>query len=227
TTTPPTPYCNIFDLTKTIAPSILNSAASRLALLDLSTWASQSIDDYYAKLYEQIAGLIDQGGFKSSAPSPSSSPRPLLRIAVHSIASPFWGDGSSPASSHSIIKFFHRLKLLLRNTFASCVITIPAHLYGDFHNLHSVPFIRRIEHACDAVLEVESFSGSPKPVNPLYTSDYSGLFHPRRLPRLNTINHSSRLSDIQLGSLGFKVRRKRFSIETFHLPPEAEDTGAR
>lgn len=30
---------------------------------------------------------------------------------------------------------------------------------------------------------------------------------------------------MQIHSLGFKVRRKRFSIETFHLPPEDGDGG--
>ncbi|KAJ3036058.1 Elongator subunit elp4 [Rhizophlyctis rosea] len=226
TTTPQVPYCNIFDLTKTISPTLLTNAASRLALLDLTTWPSlsQPTDTFYTTLYDQIASLISQGGFSLTSPSPSSSPRPFLIIAIHSIASPFWPSSSNP---HAITLFLHRLKLLLRTTSASCILTLPAHLYGDFHALRSVPFIRRIEHTCDAVIEVESFAGSPSPINPLYTSDYSGLFHPRKLPRLATLNHSSRLTDIELKSLGFKVRRKRFSIETFHLPPEGEDTGAR
>ena len=105
------------------------------------------------------------------------------------------------------------------------MITVPAYLYHDFHDVQVHPTIRRLEHLADAVIEIESFAGSPKPVNPQYTSDYHGLVHPHKLFKMNSLVHSSRLNNIQLHSLGFKVRRKRFSIETFHLPPELGDEG--
>ncbi|KAJ3279450.1 Elongator subunit elp4 [Borealophlyctis nickersoniae] len=226
-TAPQIPYCNVFDLTKRISPSILDSASNRLALLDLSTCTAEGEEGVYAQLLEQVKGLIDEGGFKLSSPVSSTGTRGFLRIAIHSIGSPFWGQGASKAASHALCKFFHGLRALLRDSFAVCVLTMPAHMYGDFHGLHSNPIVRRIEHMCDAVIEIESFAGSPKPVNPLYTSDYHGLFHPRRLPRIGSLVQSSRVPEIELGSLGFKVRRKRFSVETFHLPPEVEDTTAR
>ena len=100
------------------------------------------------------------------------------------------------------------------------MITLPAYLYNDFAHVASVPFIRRIEYVCDAVIEVESFAGSPTMTNPLYTSDYTGLIRVLSLFRLHSLSHMSRLSDVELSSMGFKVQRKKFTIETFHLPPE-------
>ena len=83
--------------------------------------------------------------------------------------------------------------------------------------------IRRIEHLSDAVIEIESWAGSIKQVNAAYTTEYHGLIHPLKLFGTQSYTTTTRLSNIQLHSLGFKVRRKRFSVETFHLPPEDDE----
>lgn len=57
-----------------------------------------------------------------------------------------------------------------------------------------------------------------------YTQNYHGFFHVHKLPVLNSLlPPSTKLSVLSAGGsndLGFKLRRKRFAIETFHLPPE-------
>ena len=102
---------------------------------------------------------------------------------------------------------------------------------------------------CDAVVEVESFAGiyqhysfmfknaivdcyrffpsltgSPATTNAIYSATYHGLFHVHKLPTLNSLVPSSTKLSILSGgggnNLGFKLRRKKFTIETFHLPPE-------
>ena len=57
----------------------------------------------------------------------------------------------------------------------------------------------------------------------MYISDYHGLIHPLKLFPHGTVVNSTRLNSVELHSLGFKVRRKRFLVETFVLPPEDED----
>ena len=69
--------------------------------------------------------------------------------------------------------------------------------------------------------------GSLKEVHDAFVQDYHGLIHPLKLPSLNSLIHSSSLNNHQLQSLAFKVHRKRFTIETYHLPPEGEETSAR
>ena len=58
----------------------------------------------------------------------------------------------------------------------------------------------------------------------IYSATYHGLFHVHKLPTLNSlIPSSTKLSVLSGGggnNLGFKLRRKKFTIETFHLPPE-------
>lgn len=128
------------------------------------------------------------------------------------------------------------------------MITIPAHLYGTVDQRHAFdgsttsPFIHRIEQLCDASVRIESFAGSLTNASSA-ASAYHGLFHVHKVPVLNAlIPSSTKLSILLDGSakgsggpsgpggsggsskgvnnLGFKVRRKRFAIETFHLPPE-------
>ena len=52
------------------------------------------------------------------------------------------------------------LKSLMRSSSAVCMITIPAYLYNDFEHVSHHPLIRKMEHVCDAVIEVESFAGT-------------------------------------------------------------------
>lgn len=57
-----------------------------------------------------------------------------------------------------------------------------------------------------------------------YTQNYHGFFYVHKLPVLNSLlPPSTKLSVLSAGGsndLAFKLRRKRFAIETFHLPPE-------
>ncbi|KAK3808450.1 MAG: PAXNEB protein-domain-containing protein [Benniella sp.] len=174
------------------------------------------------------------------------SERHICRIGINSIASPSWRS----KTPQDLYKFLHALRGLLRFSFAAAVITIPAHLYGTADQRHATdgsttsPYIHRLEQLCDASVRIESFAGALTNASSA-ASDYHGLFHVHKVPVLNAlIPSSTKLSVLLDGSakgsggassghgggsggsskgvnnLGFKVRRKRFAIETFHLPPE-------
>ncbi|KAG0349432.1 Elongator subunit elp4 [Podila minutissima] len=180
------------------------------------------------------------------AQSPAAlAERHICRIGINSIASPSWRS----KTPHDLYKFLHALRGLLRFSFGAAVITIPAHLYGTVDQRHAFdgsttsPFIHRIEQLCDASVRIESFAGALTNASSA-ASAYHGLFHVHKVPVLNAlIPSSTKLSILLDGSakgsggpsgpggngggsskgvnnLGFKVRRKRFAIETFHLPPE-------
>jgi hypothetical protein len=51
---------------------------------------------------------------------------------------------------------------MLRSYNAAVLLTVPAYLYNDFLLVSSHPLIRKMEYACDAVLEFESFVGNLK-----------------------------------------------------------------
>ena len=72
------------------------------------------------------------------------------------------------------------------------------------------------------ISQTPSLLGSAKETNPAF-QEYHGLFHVKRLPRLNSIS----CPKFDSSSLGFKLQRKRFSIEKLHLPPELGETPSR
>ncbi|KAF9162346.1 Elongator subunit elp4 [Actinomortierella ambigua] len=176
----------------------------------------------------------------TATPAAGLSERHIFRIGINSIASPSWRS----KTPHDLYKFLHALRGLLRFSFGAAVITIPAHLYGTPDQRHALdgsttsPFIHKIEQLCDASVRIESFAGAQTNAASA-ASAYHGLFHVHKVPVLNALVPSSTKLSILLegsakgtggaaghntrsgmGSLGFKVRRKRFAIETFHLPPE-------
>ncbi|CEG74524.1 hypothetical protein RMATCC62417_09720 [Rhizopus microsporus] len=205
----PKPYCSQFDLTKRIPKEVIEQAKTSIL-----QWGYEGEDDYKT-LIEQIRKVVLDGNFSSAIPVAPNTPRNALRIALHSLASPSW----QSKSPHDLYKFFHALRGLLRFSFGTAVITIPARLYEDAPH-----FIKRIEHMVDAVIEIESFAGDPVHNEASYTQNYHGFFHVHKLPVLNSLlPPSTKLSVLSAGGsndLGFKLRRKRFTIETFHLPPE-------
>ncbi|CAG8583614.1 6761_t:CDS:2, partial [Diversispora eburnea] len=203
------PFCQSFDLTKSIPQSAIDSAS--MTLIDSCTWDNE-YKNPFNKLLSMIRKVVDKN-FRSVVSTQGIEQRNILRIGIHSIASPSW-QSNSP---QDIFIFFHALRSLLRFSYSSAVITIPAYLYGSF--------IRRIEHISDAVIELESFAGSSATVNSAYSAEYHGLFHVHKLPSINSLIPPSIKLSILAGNgtennLGFKLRRKKFSIETFHLPPE-------
>ncbi|XP_051756587.1 elongator complex protein 4 isoform X2 [Ctenopharyngodon idella] len=80
----------------------------------------------------------------------------------------------------------------------------------------------RIIRLSDTAIALESFRGSEKETNPLY-KDYHGLLHVRQLPHLNCL--SCEVPDTK--DLAFKLKRKQFTIERLHLPPDLSETVSR
>lgn len=207
-----------------------------MALLDVGQWASEAEaadgEDVYDQLLKYLEGLIDEGGFRYaqllkfvqySEPyieyyyyccriRPNHPPPPtILRIALHSIGSPLW---SAPrAAPHSLHRFLHSLRALLRSSYATCVLTLPS----------STPscILVPASHLSDAVIHIDSFASSATPVHPGYTALYHGLLDVVKVPRVGVLSGRER----EVGALGFKVRRKRFLIERVSLPPEVEGVG--
>ncbi|XP_073514185.1 elongator complex protein 4 isoform X3 [Phyllobates terribilis] len=92
----------------------------------------------------------------------------------------------------------------------------------DGSNPQNKAIISRVRNLSDTVVGLESFIGSERESNPLY-KDYHGLFLVHKIPRLNSL--ISDVSDTK--DLAFKLKRKMFSIERLHLPPDLSDTVSR
>ncbi|KAG0201342.1 Elongator subunit elp4 [Mortierella sp. GBA30] len=173
--------------------------------------------------------------------------RHICRIGINSIASPSWRS-KTPNDLYKFLHALRGLLRFSFGAAVITIPahlygTVDQRHATDGSTLS--PFIHRLEQLCDASVRIESFAGAMTNASSA-ASAYHGLFHVHKVPVLNALIPSSQKLSILLdgafkgsggpssggngqhgggsskgvNNLGFKVRRKRFAIETFHLPPE-------
>lgn len=212
-------FGHYYDLTKNMDENLVKTITLSTVGNELTVRQARNgvNNPAYSKLLEKIQNKIDSGGFVTGA---TSDKRNILRIALHSIGSPLWGDNGGLTSTDTydpaLPRFLLGLRAILRSAYATCLITVPTHLFCD------KVFVKKIERLCDTVVEVDSFVGSDKEKNPAF-KDYHGLFHVKQLPSLNSLICTMPESL----DLAFKLRRKKFTIEQLHLPPDLSETASR
>ncbi|XP_076067496.1 elongator complex protein 4 [Oratosquilla oratoria] len=151
---------------------------------------------------------------------PNKHPNSVMRIGIHSLASPLWGaEYSSWEKDHNwqnLTSFLYMLRALVRASFSVCMITMPSHLFAD------PALMSRLQGLVDFVVQLESFQGSDKETNPVY-KDYHGLFHVKKLAALNTMV----TPQLDSSDWVFNLKRRKLTIEKLHLPPELSETVSR
>lgn len=152
----------------------------------------------------------------------------MTRIAIHSLGSITWHDQSSQ-NSQNIHRFLLRLKSLLRLHNATAIISIPTHAYNQNERGRGV--VNRWRHAADSVIGLESFATRPDLAAAF--PRYSGLLHVHTLPVMGSLLPASTKLSVLRGlapgasasagaggmdnNLAFRLKRRRFVIETMHL----------
>uniref|UniRef100_A0A3B4GQK0 Elongator complex protein 4 n=1 Tax=Pundamilia nyererei TaxID=303518 RepID=A0A3B4GQK0_9CICH len=215
-------FGHYYDVSKTMEPEIRQAAKCHRFHLpehptQSSTTNSRMIESYSA-LLKSLQEVIHREGFDLS--TPMSMSRNILRVGLHSLGSALWNDDLSchddPMHNHALTTFLYGLRALLRSSLSVAVVTVPSHLIQDR------ALMGNITRLCDNAIALESFKGSERETNPLY-KDYHGLLHVRQVPYLNCL--ASQLPDHK--DLAFKLKRKQFSIERLHLPPDLSETVSR
>ncbi|NXN96274.1 ELP4 protein, partial [Rhinopomastus cyanomelas] len=218
-----TKFGHYYDVSKTMSPEQLQSIKCHSFYLPeelssqpkIKTWP---MNRAYARLLQSIQSVICQEGFDGS--DRQKKQKNILRIGIQSLGSLLWGDdlcsSDTPKDIHSLTKFLYVLRGLLRKSLSACIITVPAHL------IQNKAIMERVTNLSDMVVGLESFIGSERETNPLY-KDYHGLVHVHQIPRLNSLMCD--VSDTK--DLAFRLKRKLFTIERLHLPPDLSDTVSR
>ncbi|XP_061195108.1 elongator complex protein 4-like [Saccostrea echinata] len=214
-------FGHYYDLTKVMDTQLISAINPTLIGsedLEIGCKGCEDLNPKYKYLLKRIKEEIDSGHFSTTE---QTDKRNILQIGVHSLGSPQWDECGGLAANqedidYSLPRFLLALRVLMRSAFATCMITMPTHLF-------QIPgFVGRLRKMCDTVLHLDSFAGSDKEKNPAY-KEYHGLFHIVQLPRLNSLLcHMPDTLDF-----AFKLRRKKFTIEKLHLPPELSETANR
>nr|CAI5821460.1 unnamed protein product [Callosobruchus analis]CAI5830559.1 unnamed protein product [Callosobruchus analis] len=187
---------------------------------DICYWTGQRIENgtktysnpAYNELLKSIKNKIKEGKFFLKD---SPEKRSILRIGIHSLGSPMWlphrKSLHSIDSTRDLDKFIFCLRALVRSAYAVAMITVPTHLY------HEISLDRCI-HSSDIAIRLQAFSGTELENNQSL-SEYHGFFYLTKLAAMNSLV-SKHPGPVEYA---FKLRRKRFSIEVLHLPPDIQD----
>ncbi|XP_050811097.1 elongator complex protein 4 isoform X1 [Gopherus flavomarginatus] len=212
-----------YDVSKMVSPELLQSTKWHRFFLPEEMSLHPEIKTCnmtcgYTRLLQSIQRIIYQEGFDGSYPQKKQ--KNILRIGIQSLGSVLWGDDicctDNPEDIYSLTKFLYVLRGLLRMSLSACIITVPAHL------IQNKAIMERVTNLSDTVVGLESFIGSERETNPLY-KDYQGLIHVHKIPRLNSL-----ICDVSgTKDLAFRLKRKLFTIERLHLPPDLSDTVSR
>ncbi|XP_017581108.1 elongator complex protein 4 isoform X1 [Pygocentrus nattereri] len=211
-------FGHYYDLSKRMDPQLLQATQFHTFYLPEETEERSSSLGPYSGLLQSIQTVIRNEGFDGS--SSQGKVRNVLRLGVHSLGSALWGDdvclSESPAHSHALTTFLYALRALLRSSLSVAVVTVPAHL------IQSKSVLGRMVKLSDAVVALESFCSSERETSSVYR-EYHGLLHIRQVPHLNCL--VCEVPDNK--DLAFKLKRKQFSIEKLHLPPDLSETVSR
>ncbi|XP_018423313.1 PREDICTED: elongator complex protein 4 isoform X2 [Nanorana parkeri] len=217
-------FGHYYDVSKSMCPEMLQHVKTHsfylpemVPLEEMYSSSSKMTCDY-SQLLHSIQRVIHQGGFDGS--NPQRGEKNILRIGIQSLGSVLWGDDicsdERPHHVHSLTRFLYALRGLLRSSLSVCFITVPEHL------IQNKAITVRVRNLSDTVVGLESFIGSERESNLLY-KDYHGLLYVHKIPRLNSLI----CDETDTKDLAFKLKRKLFSIERLHLPPDLSDTVSR
>ncbi|CAG5116222.1 unnamed protein product [Candidula unifasciata] len=197
-----TQFGHYYDLTKTMNADIVDR--SDITYGSPVEVGQMSMNPHYCQLLQEIKNKIEAGCFGTGQ---EVDKRSVLRIGIHSLGSPLWGENGGACSKGenldpSLPLFLLALRGVLRTAFATAMITMPTHLFSER------VFIHRVQRLADTVIRLDSFAGSDKEKNAVF-KEYHGLLHLLQLPRLNSLVPAQP----ETSDLAFKLRRKKFTIE--------------
>ncbi|XP_022903953.2 elongator complex protein 4 [Onthophagus taurus] len=170
---------------------------------DTKTLKSNSF--YNQKYYELLTSIKND--------LKSHNENNILRIGIHALGSPVWhllDEINEEKALKDLTLFLYSFRMMIQTKKAVGYVTIPAHLFEK---------VDRLLHLSDIYIRLQAFAGTEFADNK-YLSDFQGFIHIDKLTPKNGFNSkiSSTIEHV------FKLRRKKFTIEMLHLPPDLDAT---
>lgn len=169
----------------------------------------------YASLLKSIKEKLEKEEYLVTS---TPNERKILRLGLCQIGSPLWPINHLPV-------FFSFLRALLRNSYATCMVTVPFHIYKvleteDFfmfpkiYDLILLFFFQNNSikeqciHLSDICVHLQSFAGTPLEDN-ASLKDYNGFFQILKWAPINGLVNGGAQTD----DLAVKLRRRKLVIE--------------
>jgi elongator complex protein 4 len=197
--------CHEYDISKPIQPELVEQARNNSTLYE----SSPHIRGKLFALLEQVRKFTTAQSANNESSCSLLNTSQVTRIGIRSIQLSYLDDEDAKYF-HSVAQFLHLLKVLCRKSLSTAFITVPK----NHSNIDMLQIIKN--NCCDIVFRMESFVGEHINVSDWEMSEYTGLFHIEKLPRMNTL--APYLPDTL--NYAFKIKRRKVYIEKMSAPPE-------
>ncbi|KAL0491372.1 elongator complex protein 4 [Acrasis kona] len=183
--------CHEYDLSREIQPEIFEKHKSNMTKLQPSNYKALLKD-----IYDRVKSLRSDASNRTATS--------ILRVGLQSIGSILFNDNSQ------LIPFLYALRGLMRSSMSTCVFTLSKECI-------SIDKLESLRHACDIVVDMNSFVGADIDVSDWEFKEYSGLLDMVKLPRINSLTTNFTPDSL---NYAFKLKRRKMYIERLNLPPE-------
>ncbi|TCD61750.1 hypothetical protein EIP91_007976 [Steccherinum ochraceum] len=209
-------FCNVFDLTTRIPPSVVESASSSGHLKFVQVTTPDTDEDDLPTTLRVLARVQELLG----SPTSEGTARTPIRLCIPSLGSPQWGD----LRPQDICRFLHSLRSIIRRyNHATLSISLSPHLCSD--SWGGPGWTQKLGWLSDACISLSAFSGNPS-LTSMFPAHH-GFVHVHSLPAPHSLQPPSDkfstlrgLSSSGENNLAFKCMRKRLVFETLHLDLE-------
>ncbi|WWD16372.1 hypothetical protein CI109_100798 [Kwoniella shandongensis] len=216
-------------LTTTIPPSVLSSihtsGQQSYIPLDSSESEAESSSSSSSRRSNKFDTAL-KGIYEKLA---NADQRRATRLTIPELGGLDWGDDVEIEEIH---RFLHGLRGIIRTKSASAIITVPPSLIAG---PKGEEIVKRLAWCVDGCIELRGFADDPT-LPPLFPTTH-GLLTLHSYPTSHTLLPSTLKHSTLLGlsqserqgsggggagenNLGFKLKRKRFVVETVHLGVE-------
>lgn len=192
-----------YDLSKNIQTEILEKNTENFIIFDTSSLNSQNgdaLDTMLSKISERISKTQLE-----KVDNPKKLDAKILRIVIQSLVFDSYVNNSPmdfETKLKKIVQFLLKLKFLMKNSFACCLITVPQQ-----DNL----ILERIEPIFDLVMQMTTHFGTQ-----MISEDYTGFLH---FKKLAATSFGGVASDFGM-NCGFRIRKRKMEVKEISLSPE-------
>lgn len=189
-------YCIPLDISRSVPPESL------AATCHTSPSFVSEEGNFFDSTFDYIQRAVEAGGYRIKGPPEPN--QPILRIFLSDIGGISCGGCQDP---NVAVRFFARLRGILRSSYAVCIAAVPEYLYAA-HNLF--PFL----DGALCIMRSHAFGEN---------NTYQGIVTVDKAFRIGTLGTNSLELD-STRKFSFRCSRKHFYLEKYHLPP-AEQQG--
>lgn len=206
-----TTLCCSYDCNKYVDESSIKASHDRITHVSVDDYNQHTGQQMYDGIFNRVKQILIDQQSMNNQPNTNNT---VTRVAIHSVGDIQWCYNDSN-HIQQLLWFIYRIQSLMRQCRATCMLTLPTHLY-------TADIIKHIQYTCDIVYTINEFKQSYS----LHTQqthifgDYDGVFTINKVSSLHTLLPTLPHETEYL----YKMTRRKLQLDRVSLPPESSRT---